>query len=102
MGRSPDWRCLSHSPLTPAERSLRARLGAFSQHAQHDTRETTKAGREAFLSRFEREVDPEHELSEAERQRRAAAARKADFVGLAVKSSRARSIRKNQHHERSA
>ena len=45
--------------LSPAERSLRARLAAHSMHARHDARETTTAGRAAFLSRFEAEVDPD-------------------------------------------
>jgi hypothetical protein len=35
--------------LSPAERSLRARLAAHSMHARHDPRETTTAARAAFL-----------------------------------------------------
>ena len=42
------------------------------------------------MARFERQVDPDHLLSPAERQRRAEAAKKAYFLGLALKSARAR------------
>ena len=78
------------APLTPELRSQRARIAAHSMHSQNDSRETTKAGRAAFLARFEREVDPEGVLPESERQRRAEQARKAYFAGLAFKSAKAR------------
>jgi len=57
--------------MTPVERSLRARIGAYGLHGQRDARETTSAARPAFLSRFEREVDPDGELAPEERARRA-------------------------------
>jgi hypothetical protein len=76
--------------LSPAERSLRGRIGAYRLHAMHDPRETTAAGRAAFLAGFEREVDPDGVLPPAERARRAAAARKAHFARLALASARAR------------
>lgn len=76
--------------MTPSERSLRARLAAHALHAQHDSSEVSKAGREAFLARFEREVDPEGTLPTDERIRRAAHARKAYFTRLALKSAQAR------------
>lgn len=78
-------------PLTPDQRALRARMAAHAMHAKHDSRETTAAGRQAFLDRFEREVDPEGTLDAAERSRRAAHARKAYFAKLALASARARS-----------
>ncbi len=80
---------------TPTELSLRARIGAYSLHAQRDPRETTKAARRAFLGKFESEVDPDGILPEEERQRRALAARKAHFARLALKSAMARRQRKN-------
>jgi hypothetical protein len=43
-------------------KSLRHQYGAHSMHAQHDSRKTTKAGREANSARFERQVDPEGSL----------------------------------------
>jgi len=76
--------------MSPAERVLRARIAAYRLHATRDSRETTRAAREAFLSRFEREVDPDQALPEAERRRRAEAAKKAYFARLALKSARAR------------
>lgn len=76
--------------LNPSERSLRARIAAYSLHSQVDSREHTKPARKAFLERFYNEVDPNRELSEAERERRAEAARKAYFTRLAYKSARAR------------
>lgn len=69
---------------------MRARMAAHMLHAKRDPRETTAKAREAFLGRFERAVDPDGTLPPAERQRRAEAARKAYFTGLAYKSSRAR------------
>lgn len=65
-----------------AFRVLRARLGALAQQAQYDTKETTRAARAAFNARFENEVDPDRTLTEAERVRRADAARRAYFTRL--------------------
>ncbi|MGH8991180.1 MAG: hypothetical protein ACRDZ7_06595 [Acidimicrobiia bacterium] len=79
--------------MTPAERSLRARIAAYSLHARRDPRETTQAARDTFMARFERQVDPDGLLPLAERLRRAEAARKAYFLGLALKSARARRSR---------
>jgi hypothetical protein len=78
------------SPLTPEQRSRRARIGAYAQHAKHDVRDTTRAGLEAASARFLDEVDPEHVLPEAERQRRAAAARRAHMLKLAWRSAEVR------------
>ena len=71
--------------------TLRARIAAFSLHAQGGT--NTGPARAAFMDRFQREVDPEGVLPEAERQRRAEYARKAYFGKLALKSAKARSRR---------
>lgn len=76
--------------LTGEQRVLRARLAAYHLHATHDPRETTRRAREVFLSRFEREVDPDGVLTPGERARRAEAARRAYFTRLAFQSSRAR------------
>ena len=85
--------CEATAPMTPAERALRARMAAYTLHAKRDARETTAAARAAFLDRFDRMVDPEGALPEAERQRRAAAARKAYFTRLALRSAQARRAR---------
>jgi hypothetical protein len=76
--------------LTPAERTLRARLAAHAMHAQHDARQTTTNGRAAFLARFEAEVDPDSRLAPEERRRRAEHARRAYFTRLALASAKAR------------
>jgi hypothetical protein len=79
--------------LSPAERALLGRIGAYALHARHDPRETTRKAREAFLARFLDQVDPDRTLPEPERLRRAEAARKAHFARLALKSARARRTR---------
>ncbi len=76
------------SSLTPEQRSLRAKAAAFALHAQGGT--STAAGTQAFLARFEREVDPDGLLAPEERARRAAFARKSHMARLALKASRAR------------
>jgi hypothetical protein len=77
-------------PLTPAERSMRARLAAHVSHSRHDPKERTRAARDKFEQRFLDEVDPDRTLPEAERERRAGHARKAYFTRLALKSAQDR------------
>ena len=74
----------------PDDMARRGRIGALVLHATHDPRETTQKARESFLSRFEREADPDGVLPEAERQRRAEYARRAYFARLARESALAR------------
>jgi hypothetical protein len=63
---------------------------------KYDSRATTEPARRAFLSPgFEREVDPEGILPEAERLRRAAYARKAYFTRLALASAKARAAKRS-------
>jgi hypothetical protein len=76
--------------------SLRGRLGALSLHAKYDPRETTANGRAMFLGRFDREVDPEGILPPEERARRAAFAKRAYFVRLAMKSAKARAKKRGK------
>lgn len=76
--------------LERSDRALRGRIGAYRLHATHDSRETSKPGRMAFLASFERLVDPDGTLSPAERARRAAHARSAHFAKLAFLSAKAR------------
>ena len=76
------------SPLTPSERSQRARAASFASWAKtHDPKARTDPGRRAFDERFLDEVDKDRVLPEAERLRRAAAARKAHFARLALRSA---------------
>ncbi len=76
--------------LARSDRALRGRMGAYRLHATHDSRETSKPGRMAFMASFERLVDPDGVLTPAERARRAAHARSAHFAKLAYLSARAR------------
>ena len=76
--------------LSPAERTLRARLAAYAMHARHDARRTSANGRAAFLARFEADVDPDGHLDPEERRRRAEHARSAYFARLALASVAAR------------
>jgi hypothetical protein len=79
--------------MTPEQRSLRSRLAAHASWARtSDRTERTRRAREAFMRRFEDEVDPDHRLSDTERLRRAEQARKAHFARLALRSSRARQV----------
>ena len=76
--------------LDRSDRALRGRIGAYRLHATHDSRETSKAGRMAFMASFERLVDPDGTLPPAGRARRAAHARSAHFARLAYLSAKAR------------
>lgn len=55
-----------------------------------DRSAATAPARQAFLDRFEREVDPEGKLNPQERAKRAASAKRAYFRRLAVKSAQSR------------
>ena len=78
-----DRRTTAHSSLTSAQRSQRARIAARSRWAKQDGSAGTQAARDAFLARFETEVDPEGLLPVAERVKRAESARRAYFQRLA-------------------
>jgi hypothetical protein len=82
-------------PLTPAERSLRARLAVHTSWAQTTDRAArTAPARRAALQRFERQVDLHGTLNPAERRRRAEQAMRAHMAGLALQSAQARRRRK--------
>ena len=84
-GWNPVGFVLSEGTFDPAEMALRGRLGAHVTHSRHDSRAITRKAREAFLRRFELEVDPDGKLEPEERRRRAAHAKKAYFMRLAMK-----------------
>jgi hypothetical protein len=86
-------------PLTAEQRSLRARLAAYSMHARHEARETTAAAREARWRRYLEAVDPEGTLPPAERQRRAEALRRADMARLAYLSARSRQKKRQRRNQ---
>jgi hypothetical protein len=72
-------------PRKRSHASRRASIAAHMLHAKRDARETTQAGRTAFMQRFYDEVDPGGVLPPEERERRAAHARSAHFRRLALK-----------------
>lgn len=76
---------------TPEQRSLCARLAAHTLHARvADPAAHTAPARQAFLDRFDRQVDPDGILPPADRARRAEHARKAHFTRMALASAKAR------------
>jgi hypothetical protein len=70
--------------------TLRARLAAHTRWSKHDSVEGTAKARATILLRFINEVDPNRELPELERLRRAESARKAYFTRPALLSAKAR------------
>ncbi len=75
----------------PVSRSLIAQIAAHESWARTPDRAARTANaRKAQLDRFEREVDPDGILPPAERALRAASARKAYYLRLALKSAQAR------------
>ena len=75
-------------------RVLLGRLGAYTMQSRNDGHEITRAAREGFMRKFEREVDPDGVLEPAERLRRAELARKAYMTRLAYQSAQKRSRRR--------
>lgn len=90
---APDRRTREHSQLSPEDRKRRARLAAAARWAKSDRPQGTQAARDAFLARFEAEVDPEGQLDPAERAERAEHARRAYFQRMAWDRERKRRAR---------
>lgn len=77
--------------------ALAGRLGAHVSWANTEDRAArTAPARQAFLDRFEREVDPDGVLSIQERAVRAEHARKAYFTRLALRAAQARRRRRDE------
>lgn len=77
-----------------AQRVLWGRIGGLTLRARHDPQAYTARARETFLASFERQVDPDRTLPQAEREARALALRKAHFARLASRSAEVRRRRK--------
>jgi hypothetical protein len=70
-------------PLTPEQRRARARLAALTNLSrQADWSAMTKPARDAFIRKFEDEVDPDRRLPEEQRAKMAEAARRAFYVRI--------------------
>jgi hypothetical protein len=83
-----------------AQINLDKRIAAeISWSRTTDRKARTKPGRDAFLARFEREVDPNSVLPPHERRRRAQHALRAHMLGLAKRSALSRR-RPNSERER--
>ncbi len=78
------------SPLTPEERSQRARLAALTRWSHEDPMPNAQRANAGLMAKFVDEVDPDRVLPEAERSRRAEAAKRAHFTRLAFLSAKAR------------
>jgi hypothetical protein len=83
--------------LSAAELAQWGRIGAHTRWSQTEDRTAaTEPARRALLKKFEREVDPNNELTDAERFKRAEHARKAYYARLALKSVKARRLRSDR------
>jgi hypothetical protein len=78
---------------TPSERSLSARAAAYARAARYDGREVTAKARAAVWEGYLFDVDPDHQLAEPERIRRAEALRKSKLYLAALKSAKVRRTR---------
>lgn len=72
------------------------RSAALTRVAREGGRAVSAPARAAFMETFIEQVDPDRELPEDERDKRAAAARKAYFAKLAARSAKARRNRREQ------
>ncbi|WP_211245732.1 hypothetical protein [Actinomadura oligospora] len=71
--------------------SIDKRIAALTSWSRtHDRKKRTQPARDAFLARFEREVDPDGQLDPAERRQRAEHAKRAYMLRLAKRSAQAR------------
>jgi hypothetical protein len=78
----------------PDGKSLPRQIAANTRWSREDPTEQGRTMRAGLEAKFLREVDPDNELPEAERLRRAACARKAYYQRLALASAKARRARK--------
>lgn len=77
--------------LTPAQRTLRARIASHTSWAATEDRTgRTRNGRDAAWRKFEDQVDPGRLLSPEERYKRAKSAQSARMAAIAYKSVAAR------------
>jgi hypothetical protein len=78
----------------PPDQTLAARIAANSRWSREDPTEQGRVMRAGLAAKFLREVDPDNQLPEPERLRRAECARKAFYQRLALASVKARRARK--------
>lgn len=74
-------------------RQLAARIANFDRWSKVEDRQAATApARKGFMARFDREVDPNGELSDDERARRAELAMRAHMSRLALASAKRRAV----------
>lgn len=71
--------------MTPEQRSMRSRQGGYALMAKHGPNVVAARARKGFLESFERKVDPDNVLPEAERKQRAQMAMRQHMAMLASK-----------------
>ena len=81
---------MAATKLSSEERRQSARIAALSRWAKEDPVKGTEKARRAFFEKFIDEADPDRELPEEERLRRAEAARRAHMARMAYRSARGR------------
>jgi hypothetical protein len=83
------------SSLTPAQRTLRAKIAANTRWSREEDRKANGVRAQlGLLAKFIDQVDPDRVLPEAQRLRRATNARNAHMQRLALRSSKARAGRR--------
>lgn len=83
--------------LTPAQRTLRAKVAAHTSWANTSDRAArTAKARQAAADRFEKLVDPDGLLPPDERKQRAASASKAHYLKMAAASAESRRSRRTK------
>lgn len=86
--------------MDPSERSMQMRMAAHISWANTSDRTArTAPAVQARRERFERLVDPDGVLPEAERKQRAESARKAHYTEMALRSVQARRLKKQAADE---
>ena len=91
------------SATTPSERKAWAQHAAYKRWAKEKDRSAaTQAARDAFISRFYFEVDPDGVLPEEERHKRAMAARSAWYARIRAKKLAAQRRRDDADRELAA
>lgn len=80
--------------MAGSDRSLIASIGAHALHSKYDSTELTKPARAAQWQMYLDAVDPDRVLPEPERLKRAEHARAEHMKKLALRSAKARRVRK--------
>lgn len=89
--RIPENRSIVDPMMTDADRKMRSQIANGVRWAHEpDRTAATAPARRAFMSKFEREVDPTGVLSPQERAKRAECAKRAHYQRMALKSAQAR------------